>query len=178
MSIKISNLGGIKIAIEKLSKDAIDELEKTLPECGEIIATRATALAPKGGEGNLLFKSTTSQIEDYLKVSVTNPVFYAPFMEFGTKGKFDANGRQAIAAQFKGRGKGGSFDNMVKDIAQWLQRKGFYPPNIRGEKAKMSYAKYVAGKIAKGGVKPQPFFYRAYDEVLPEIRRKIKDILK
>lgn len=179
MSIKIEGLKGLQVSLDKLAKDVIDEIGMTLVEGGEKIETRAKALTPKGGEGNLLQNSNYSDGSNPLKVVVYNPVFYAPYVEFGTKKKFNANGRSAIANEFKGKSpKGGTFTEMVASIYTWLKRKGYFPPEIRGEAAKQNYAKFVAMKIVKNGIKPQPFFYRAYDEIRPEIVRDLKNILK
>lgn len=176
MSIKVVGLKGLQISLDKLAADVIDEIGKTLVEGGEKIETRAKALAPV--DQGKLRSSTFSDASDPLKVEVYNNNFYAPFVEFGTKRKFKANGRDAIAAEFKGQGKGKPFSELVENIYGWLKRTSNFPSNVRGEAAKRNYAKYVALKIAKNGIKPQPFFYRAYDEVLPSIIQDLKAIFK
>lgn len=176
MSIRIEGLKGLQVAIDKLAAQVIDEIGQTLVEGGEKIEARAKALAPV--DQGKLRNSTISDSTNPLRVEVYNNNFYAPFVEFGTKRKFDANGREKIASEFKGQGKGKPFTELVENIHGWLKRTGNFPANIRGEAAKRNYAKYVAIKIAKFGIKPQPFFYKAYDEVLPEIIRDLKDIFK
>lgn len=176
MSIRVEGLKGLQIAIDGLVADVIDEIGKTLVEGGEKIEERAKRLAPVD-EGKLR-AATISDATNPLKVSVHNNNFYAPFVEFGTKSKFNAHGRDAIASEFKGQGKGRPFSELVENIYDYIKRHGGFPANIRGEAAKQNYAKYVAMKIAKNGIKPKPFFYRAYDEVLPEIIADLNNILK
>lgn len=102
-------------------------------------------------------------------------------MEFGTGKRFKANGRGNIAAQFQGKAERGNFEEMVKNIAAWLKRKGYYPAGLK-RNAQMGYAKHVAGNILKNGVKPANngtgFFFRAYDELLPTILNNIRKSLK
>jgi HK97 gp10 family phage protein len=157
-------------------KEVVNEIEMTLAESGEDIEARAKQLAPV--DQGKLRNATISDASNPLRVEIYNNNFYAPFVEFGTKRKFDANGREKIASEFKGQGKGRPFQELVENIYDWLKRTSGFPPDVRGQAAKLNYAKFVALRIAKNGIRPQPFFYKAYDEVLPDIKRKLKEILK
>jgi HK97 gp10 family phage protein len=171
MSVKIEGLAGLQVKLEKFKDDAIKDIDAALAQGSEKIEEKAKRYAPEfdGLMRNSIFSDTT----EFLKKKVVSPVFYSPFVEFGTKGKFNANGRQAIASIYKGQGKGGSFEQLVENMYNYLKKKG-WPPEVRGEKAKQNYARFIAGKIAKGGIRPQPFFFRAYDEVRPVIMRLLK----
>ena len=103
-----------------------------------------------------------------LKKEVTCNVYYAAYIEFGTgrKVKIPA-GLEAIAAQFKNQPKRGSFDEMVGNIAGWLRKKGGDPKQ----------AKFVAIMILKNGIRPQPYFFRAFDAKKPSIINNIKRVV-
>ena len=71
---------------------------------------------------------------------------------------------------------------MVKNIHDWLKRKGYFPAEVTSPKARMGYARFVAKRIAMFGIKPANngtgYFYRSYDELLPAILKNIETILK
>jgi hypothetical protein len=182
MSIKIDGLGKLQINLQNRTQAVLTEISVVMEQNIDKIKEKITLDTPEGAEGNQLRNSTFAEKESDFKFIVFNPTFYGPMQEFGTKGKFNANGRQAIAAEFKGRGRGAPFENLVNDIAKWLDKKGGYPPEVRGVKAKLNYAKYVAGKIAKGGIAPANngtgFFFKHYDRQLPIIQRSLQMALK
>jgi hypothetical protein len=182
MSIKIDGLGKLQISLKNRTEAVVNEISAVMEQNIEKIKEKITRDTPQGSEGNKLRNSTFSEKDGDFKFSVFNPTFYGPMQEFGTKRRFNANGRQNIAAEFKGRGAGGDFENMVKDIAKWLDKKGYYPPEIRGVKAKMNYARFTAMKIARNGVAPANkgtgFFYKHYDQQLPIILRSLQMSIK
>jgi len=105
--------------------------------------------------------------------------FYAPYIEFGTGRKFEGNGRDSIAAEFRGKSpKGGSFDDFVKNMVDYIKRHGGFPANVKTPKQRESYARFVCIRIYKNGIKAQPFFFRALDEVQPTILTDLKNIIK
>lgn len=115
--------------------------------------------------------------------------FYAPFMEFGTKGKYQPiPGTEAIAAAFKGY-KGGDFMDLMRMIVRWVARKGIsgrFSVKTRkrvGNKIDRLAEDYAAAwpiamSILKNGVTPHPFFFKQQDTVWPEMIRRIERKLK
>lgn len=119
-----------------------------------------------------------------LKYEIVAQKFYAPFMEFGTKGKYrPIPGTENIAAQFKGY-KGGDFQEMLRMIELWVKRKGItgtYSVGTRkrtGSKGvqnsqNKSAAFAIALSILKHGVKPHPYFFKQQAIVWPKMLQRI-----
>lgn len=109
---------------------------------------------------------------------------YAPFMEFGTKGKYRAiPGTEAIAAKFKGFK--GSQGKMFQFILAWTRRKGIagrFSVKTRkriGSKGTqqgedLSAAWPIFLSILRNGVNPHPFFFKQQHIVWPEMIRKME----
>lgn len=92
--------------------------------------------------------------------------FYAPFMEFGTKGNYTPiPGTEEIAAEFKGLSKPGKLFDF---ILEWVIRKG-----IGGDKPD-EVAFLIARSIFKHGVKAHPFFFKQGEIVFPEIIARLQ----
>ena len=78
---------------------------------------------------------------------------YAPYLEFGTKSFFSPDPELAqYAAQFRGGGDSGNFEDFVKSLKLWCKRKGIpegaaYP---------------IAVKLITKGQKKQPFLFPAF----------------
>jgi len=120
-----------------------------------------------------------------LQAEIVAQKFYAPFMEFGTKGKYRAiPGTEAIAQQFKGY-KGGDFQEFLRMITRWAKRKGIsgtYSVKTRrrtGSRATQqaqddAVAWPIAMNILKHGVKPHPFFFKQKEIVWPKMIERIK----
>lgn len=110
---------------------------------------------------------------------------YAPFMEFGTKGKYRAiPGTEAIAAQFKGmKGTGSIF----KAIKLWVVRKGIGASFTKSGKVSKSQSSLqgmntaaflIARSILRFGVNPHPFFFKQQEVVWPEMVKRVGAKLK
>lgn len=109
---------------------------------------------------------------------------YAPFMEFGTKGKYRAiPGTEAIAAKFKGTGT--SQGKMFQFILAWTRRKGIagrFSVKTRKrvgskgtqQKEDLSAAWPIFLSILRNGVNPHPFFFKQQHIVWPEMIRKME----
>lgn len=114
---------------------------------------------------------------------------YAPFMEFGTKGKYrPIPGTEEIAAQFKGKSTG-SFKDMIRMITEWVRRKGItgrFSVKTRrrvGSKAvqqseNLSAAWPIALSILRNGVTPHPFFFKQQEVVWPDMVKRVGSKLK
>lgn len=77
---------------------------------------------------------------------------YAPFVEFGTKSKVSVPAElKSYARQFKGSKKG-SFDELLKKIEKWANRKGLPREAVFP----------IALSIARNGTSAKPFLFPAY----------------
>jgi hypothetical protein len=115
--------------------------------------------------------------------------FYAPFIEFGTKGNYKAiPGTEEIAAQFKGY-KGGDFQELLRMIVRWVKRKGIsgrYSVKTKkrlGSRIDRLAEDYAAAwpivmSIIKKGIKPHPYFFKQMEVVWPAMLTRIERRLK
>ncbi len=176
MSIEVKGLKGVLTRIENYPKEVEQAIDIELTEGAELIEGRAKMLAPVND--GLLRSSIVADTGVLLNKTVTNSVFYAPYIEFGTGRKFKGNGRDQIAAQFKGKANRGNFDDMVNSLAEWIRKKGILTGGKMGRKRKDDKyrlaAYWMAIRILQNGIKAQPFFFRAYDEILPTILANVK----
>ncbi len=128
-------------------------------------------------------------MRDELSAEIVAQKFYAPFIEFGTKGKYTPiPGTEDIAASFKGY-KGGDFMDLIRMIARWVARKGIsgrFSVKTRkrvGSKIDRQAEDYAAAwpialSILKNGIKPHPFFFKQMDVVWPKMVNNIEKALK
>lgn len=141
--------------------------------------------APKDTGNAGLTGAISYKPERELFFEIVAQKFYAPFQEFGTKGKYQPiPGTENIAAQFKGY-KGGSFSDMLKAIELWVARKGITGTfSIKTRKRtggadliaqqNRSAAWAIAMSILKNGVSPHPFFFKQQEIVWPKMVRRVK----
>ena len=182
MRLEVKNLAQVLRRLNQQTEDKKIEIDKVLSDGANRIEERAKLLAPadRGLLRGSIFAETDIPFNKQIKVNT----FYAPYVEFGTKSKFEANGRANIAAKFKGAsGKKGDF---IKAIMEWVVRKGLGNRMSVKTQRPMKASKNdlvnikriafaIANKIFKFGIKAQPYFYKAYDEIYPQI---IQDLQK
>ena len=181
--VKVTGLAGLKAEFASMSKELPDivsgELETMSQEWVKLAKTDAPA------EQGDLRGSITYSPAGPMKYEVVAQKFYAPFMEFGTKGKYQPiPGTEAIAAEFKGY-KGGDFMELLRMIVRWVKRKGItgtYSVKTRrrtGNKVNQIAEDYsaawpIAMSILKNGVNPHPFFFKQMHIVWPKMVRNVE----
>lgn len=123
-----------------------------------------------------------------LTYTVGSKLSYAPYVEFGTGGKVTIpSGYENFAGQFKGK-TGGTFQEMLKALVEWVKRKGItgtYSVKTgrrTGNKSiqskqNESAAYAIALSILRKGLRPQPYLIPAYEEEIPKLKEKIKNII-
>lgn len=190
--IKINNLDLVLKNIKGITVQVQDRLNKELDSFGLNTVNDAKRLAPDD-EG--ILKGSISYKKDNLRVTITVGVNYAAFLEFGTR-KFAAAyvsslppDWQTFAATFKGKG-GGSFEELVMRITEWVKRKGigktFNVATHRRDKigkqtaAVTDYATAyeIAHYILITGIRPQPFLFPAYEKNRIVLVANLKAALK
>lgn len=132
---------------------------------------------------------THTAASSLIAVEIVAQKFYAPFMEFGTKGKYTPiPGTEEIAAQFKGY-KGGDFQDLLRMIVRWVRRKGITgtysvkTQRRKGSKISQFAEDYkaawpVALSILKNGIRPHPFFFKQGDVVWPQMIKRMQAALQ
>ena len=172
---------------ESLVKKARENAQLALNGFGLNVERDAKRFAP-ADEGHL--RGSINSKPGNLSVTVTVGVNYGAYLEFGTR-KFAAKyvatlpqDWQSYAATFRGKG-GGTFDQFIQDIMQWVRQKG-----IGGLKTKsgrtseskssldaMQQAAYaIALNILQNGIRPQPFVYPAVTKNTPALEADIKKV--
>ncbi len=187
LSIKLNGLDNLIATVEKTAKRAESETKVALTKFAKNTETEAKRLAP-ANEGRL--RNSINGTVDGFTAKLTVTADYAAYLEFGTR-KFAARyvatlpqDWQSYAATFRGKG-GGTFDQFIQDIMQWVRQKG-----IGGLKTKsgrtseskssldaMQQAAYaIALNILQNGIRPQPFVYPAVTKNTPVLEADIKKV--
>lgn len=111
--------------------------------------------------GGLINSIVFTQDKDF-EVTIEARAYYAPFIEFGTRGfaeetvgSLPAEWKE-IANQFKGE-KRGSYAEMLESLEDWVVKKG-----LATKKDAPQVARNVARKIFAKGIPAQPFLYPAF----------------
>lgn len=127
----------------------------------------------KTNDEGYLTNSIGSESEK-LSVSIFANADYAAYVEFGTR-KFAAAYVASLpaewkvfAAQFKGSGGSGSFEEFVMRLAGWCKRKGV------DEKA--AYA--IARSILINGIKAQPYLFPAFEKNRSLLIKNLQNLFK
>lgn len=119
---------------------------------------------------------------------VTVDASYGAYVEFGTGGKVKIPaGYEDFAAQFKGK-SGGSLEDFIRALTLWVKRKGLAGTysvktsrRLGSKSAKQSQdeklARFLAIKILKNGIRPQPFLIPAYEDEKPKLFNRLKKLL-
>lgn len=181
--VKVTGLAGLKAEFASMAKELPDivsgELETMSQEWVKLAKTDAPA------DQGALRGAITYYPAGPMKYEIVAQKFYAPFMEFGTKGKYTPiPGTEAIAAEFKGY-KGGDFMELLRMIVRWVKRKGItgtYSVKTRkrsGNKINQFAEDYsaawpIAMSILKNGVNPHPFFFKQMHIVWPQMVRNVE----
>lgn len=164
-ALDISGIKEVENAIKKIDAKATKGLSAELDTSSLNIQKMAARTAP----GNLgkLKGSFNIDISNQLFKSVFSTVEYAPYVEFGTRGKVKIpSGFEQFAAQYKSSGQGAK--GAWKAIEFWIKRKGIDP--------KLTFV--IFRSIMRNGIKPQPFMIPAYEKEKPALLKRLKDLFK
>ncbi|MEP6513494.1 MAG: HK97 gp10 family phage protein [Parafilimonas sp.] len=179
-----------------LLKDKIGQVVDDVLNAGaQDIARAAKDRAPKNFGGAGLTGSISAVNDIFLEKHITANKFYAPFMEFGT-GKYAAAevsklpaDWQTYAAKFRQEEKTGTFEQLLKNITEWVERKGITAiysvktqrrKKVNADETKRikQVAYLIARSIVINGVRPHPFMFPAYEENRPLIIKKVETAIK
>ena len=128
--------------------------------------------------------TSKDKLTHYVEVGVS----YGAYVEFGTGGKVSIpTGFQDYAATFRGK-KGGSLSDMIEALTLWVKRKGLAGTysvksgrRLGGRATQTSQdeklARFLAIKILKNGIRPQPYLIPAYETEKPKLIQRLKKLL-
>lgn len=129
-------------------------------------------MASQGGDRGTLLRSITYNKKADLQYTVSANVFYAPFIEFGTKSKFNPYpGTEEFASQYKGV-KGSGTLRLIDAIRGWVKRK-----RIATGKEVDRVAFLIARSIYKNGISPKPFFFKQITPVRNNLVQNVTRVL-
>jgi len=137
-----------------------------------------------------LLKNSIFADKAFLSAIVGCSVNYAAYLEFGTR-RFAAAyvstlpaTWQQLAAQSKGKG-GGTFEEMVLRITEWVRREGIGAEltksgNASKSKSSLNAQRQTAYLIARSilikGIQPHPYLYPAVNMATPQLIKELKAI--
>lgn len=190
LTIDISQFTKAVEKINKFGKIAADGVDDILNANAQDIVTKAKQLAPVDIGG--MHTSISADNSKFLEKHITVNAFYAAFVEFGT-GKYAAQyvstlpaTWQEYALQFKGQKGGGTLDDFIMKMIEWVKRKGIHGLTKSGNRKTGKKADADAYNIAyvivisilRNGIRPHPFLFPAYEQHRPEIIKEIEVFLK
>ena len=113
---------------------------------------------------------------------------YGAYVEFGTGGKVSIPvGYEDFAGQFRGK-SGGTLEEFITALTLWVKRKGLagtysvktgrrLGSNVIRKSEDEKLARFLAIKILKNGIRPQPFLIPAYEDEKPKLFKRLKTLL-
>ena len=186
--IKVATIGfdqylnRIKAASKELQAEVAAEIQLAGVQFRDL--AKRDLIAQRGDTGGLV-NSITTRVDNISEVTVSAEKYYAPFIEFGTKGKYrPIPGTEDIAAQYKGFSRG-NFTQFLEAIKAWVKRKGIGRTynvqtrrKVRQSKDELdSIAFAIAMSIIKKGIEPTPFFFKQITPVQQSLNKRIESIL-
>lgn len=184
------NIDGLQVALNKLDVKRYEpQIQKSFEKFGVNVEREAKKLAPVD-EGHL--RSAIYQQAGILQVTIGCSVDYAAYLEFGTRSfaseyvaALPATWKE-LASQYRGAG-GGSFEEMVIRITEWVKRKGFAAlqtksgnrsKSIASDTAQNEAAYLIARSICIKGIRPHPFLFPAVEMWTPALIKDLQASMK
>jgi HK97 gp10 family phage protein len=171
----IGNLSEVLKRLDTLDAKVQQEVKDEINASALNIESMAKRLAPVNMNtlrGSIYKKER--KVEKGIVYTVGAKASYAAYVEFGTGGKVSIPaGFEDLANGFKGK-KAGTFKDMVEALMQWGIRKGY----IEAGKNAKKHAYFMAIKILKNGLRPQPFLIPAFEAEKPKLIKNILNVLK
>ena len=191
ITFSINGIDKLKERIQSMDQKVKDALAMELRESALKIQRDAKRNAPvdMGALRNSIYMDYDYQ-KNKLTYKVGASASYAPYIEFGTGGSVKVDPKYAnYALLFKGRKTGGTLDEFLLALMDWVRRKGIagtYSVKTQrrtgskgdrlGQDFEVAFA--IMLKILKKGINPQPFLLPAYDAEKVNLVKKIKQAIK
>lgn len=169
----VIGLDQLKARIQNATKETQTLVDAELEAAAmNFVGLAKKDLASQGGDRGTLLRSITYNKKADLQYTVSANVFYAPFIEFGTKSKFNPYpGTEEFASQYKGA-KGSATLRLIDAIRGWVKRK-----RIATGKEVDRVAFLIARSIYKNGISPKPFFFKQITPVRNNLVQNVTRVL-
>ena len=169
----VIGLDQLKTRIQNATKETQTLVDAELEAAAmNFVGLAKKDLASQGGDRGTLLRSITYKKQTDLQYTVSANVFYAPFIEFGTKSKFNPYpGTEEFASQYKGV-KGSGTLKLIDAIRGWVKRK-----RIATGKEVDRVAFLIARSIYKNGISPKPFFFKQITPVRNNLVQNVTRVL-
>lgn len=169
----VIGLEQLQAKIQKATKETQTLVDAELEAAAmNFVGLAKKDLASQGGDRGTLLRSITYNKKADLQYTVSANVFYAPFIEFGTKSKFNPYpGTEEFASQYKGA-KGSGTLRLIDAIRGWVKRK-----RIATGKEVDRVAFLIARSIYKNGISPKPFFFKQITPVRNNLVQNVTRVL-
>ena len=169
----VIGLDQLKARIQNATKETQTLVDAELEAAAmNFVGLAKKDLASQGGDRGTLLRSITYSKKADLQYTVSANVFYAPFIEFGTKSKFNPYpGTEEFASQYKGA-KGSGTLRLIDAIRGWVKRK-----RIATGKEVDRVAFLIARSIYKNGISPKPFFFKQITPVRNNLVQNVTRVL-
>lgn len=184
--IKVEGFDNLMKRLSELPSEKFGKVDDAFKEAAYEIQELAKDRAPRD-ESRIAGSISVNEVGD-MKEEIVCPVSYAPYEEFGTRGRVSIPaGLEDLASQYQGA-TGRTFQELLRAIVGWVQRKGIsgnYSVKTHkrtGSRADryiedLEVAYVIARSIATKGIPPRPFFFPGYLEVAPRLTEKIKKLI-
>jgi len=161
-----------KSRIDSAKKEIKDEVDaEVMAAAMEFAGLAKRDLNSQPGYRGVLKNSIQIEKQGEMAYRVYTDVFYAPFIEFGTKSKYTPQtGFEEEAAQFRGL-KGSGAVKLIDAITEWVRLKG-----IATGKEINKAAYFISKSIYENGIPAQPFFYKHVAPVRENLNKRLKAI--
>jgi hypothetical protein len=169
----VIGLDQLKARIQNATKETQTLVDAELEAAAmNFVGLAKKDLASQGGDRGTLLRSITYNKKADLQYTVSANVFYAPFIEFGTKSKFNPYpGTEEFASQYKGA-KGSGTLRLIDAIKGWVKRK-----RIATGKEVDRVAFLIARSIYKNGISAKPFFFKQITPVRNNLVQNVTRVL-
>jgi hypothetical protein len=169
----VIGLDQLKARIQNATKETQTLVDAELEAAAmNFVGLAKKDLASQGGDRGTLLRSITYNKKADLQYTVSANVFYAPFIEFGTKSKFNPYpGTEEFASQYKGA-KGSGTLRLIDAIRGWVKRK-----RIATGKEVDRVAFLIARSIYKNGISAKPFFFKQITPVRNNLVQNVTRVL-
>jgi len=164
ITVQLKGFDGLAARLQANAQKVFEQVDAEIGAGVQEMVPVAKRNAP--ADQGLLRNEISFEQNSFLKWTYVSQASYSAFVEFGTKSQVSIPpGLESFAAQFKGGGFS-SLDAKAM-IFEWCKRHGI--------ERKAWYAIFI--KIMTIGVRPQPFFFPAFEEVKPKMIQNIRNIL-
>ena len=185
--LKLSGIDNLINDLGKLNKALANDVGDEIAASALNIERNAKKLAP--ANFGTLRRSIHSSRLAKLTYQIEASASYAPYIEFGTGGKVSIPvGYEGYASTFKGQKKGTYYDFLMA-LVEWIKKKGIKAGTYSvatkrrlGNKSTkfnedVAMAERIAYAILRKGIRAQPFLIPAFQQEIPQLFKRIKDII-